>query len=81
MTGTLQVGDVVVVHNTYGKVKRMIDRKGKAIKKASGGDPVQILGISEAPEPGRIIEGVNNEKEANQKVAAILASEEAKAKQ
>jgi translation initiation factor IF-2 len=51
LTGTLSVGDVVVSHTTSGKIKRMIDRQGKAIKKAHGGQPVQILGISEAPMP------------------------------
>jgi translation initiation factor IF-2 len=56
MTGKLRVGDVVVIHNSYGKIKRMIDRTGKAIKEAHGGEPVLILGINDAPEPGRIAE-------------------------
>jgi len=34
MTGTLKVGDVLAIHNTFGRVKRMIDRTGKSIKKA-----------------------------------------------
>lgn len=71
LTGTLKVGDVIVVHNTYGKVKRMLDYKGKPMKKAVGGDPVMILGLNEIPEPGRVVEGVKNEKEAKEKVEII----------
>jgi len=75
MTGTLQVGDIVVVHNTYGKVRRMLDRTGKPIKKVTGGDPVMILGIQELPEPGRVVEVVESEKLATKKIEAIAAHE------
>jgi len=36
MTGTLKIGDIVVVHNTHGKIKRILDRTGKTIKQATG---------------------------------------------
>lgn len=75
MTGTLKVGDIVVAYNTYGKVRRMQDWKGKNIQKVIGGEPVQILGITHLPEPGRIIEVVSNEKEAQQRVAAVIEHE------
>ena len=77
LTWTLQVGDVIVVHNTYGKVKRMLNRKGKPIKKVSGGEPVMILWLSDIPEPGRIMEWVDNEKEAQKKVSLIQESVQA----
>lgn len=51
MTGTLHIGDVVVIHNTFGRVRRMLNRKGEMIKEATGGDPVVILGIQDLPEP------------------------------
>ncbi len=75
MTGTLQVWDIVVVHNTYGKVRRMLDWTGKPIKKVTGGDPVMILGIQELPEPGRVVEVVESEKLATKKIEAISAHE------
>jgi len=71
MTGTLKVGDIVVAYNTYGKVRRMKDRKGQNITEVTGGEPVQLLGITDLPEPGRIIEVVKNEKEAQVKIALI----------
>jgi len=78
MTGTLKVGDIVVAYNTYGKVRRMQNWKGQNILKAIGGEPVQVLGITSLPEPGRIVEVVKNEKEAQQKV--MLIQEQAKSR-
>ena len=43
MTGTLKVGDVLVTGTNYGKVRKMMNRKGEAIRIATGGDPVMIL--------------------------------------
>lgn len=71
LTGTLKVGDIVVVHNTYGKIRKMINSVGQAVRTASGWEPVQILGISEVPEPGRVIEVVANEKEAQKRIEVI----------
>ena len=73
MTGTMKIGDIVVAYNTYGKIRRMQNRKGQSMVSATGGDPVQILGITELPEPGRIIEVVKNEKEAQEKIALVQA--------
>lgn len=75
MTGTLKVGDIVVAYDTYGKVRRMQDWKGKSIVKAIGGEPIQILWITNLPEPGRIIEVVSSEKEAQQRIAAVVEFE------
>ncbi|MEI7562970.1 MAG: hypothetical protein WCJ39_04730 [bacterium] len=38
---------------------------------ATGGEPVQVLGITALPEPGRILEVVKNEKEAQERIAVI----------
>ncbi len=73
MTGTLKVWDIIVAYNTTGKIRRMQDRKWKNIQSATGWEPVQVLGISELPEPGRIVEVVKNEKEAHEKIALIQA--------
>lgn len=75
MTWTLNVGDVIVAYNTYGKVKRMQDWTWKTIKSAKGWEPVQILWISELPEAGRMVEVVKNEKEAHNKIDLIQAQE------
>lgn len=50
--GTLRVGDPVVVGSTYGKIRAMIDDKGKNVKKATPSMPVEILGISDVPNAG-----------------------------
>jgi len=71
MTGTLKIGNIVVAYNTYGKVRRMQNRKGQSVVQAMGGDPVQILGITHLPEPGRIVEVVKNEKDAQDKIALV----------
>lgn len=71
MTGTMKIWDIVVAYNTYGKIRRMQNWLGKSMVSAVGGEPVQILGITELPEPGRIVEVVKNEKEAQEKIAQI----------
>lgn len=75
LTGTLKMTDIIVAYNTYGKVKRMQNWRGQSIKEAKGGDPIQILGLSELPEAGRIVEIVKNEREAQQKVLDIQAQD------
>ena len=76
LTGTLKVGDIVVVHNTYGKIRKMINSHGVATRTATGGEPVQILGINHIPEPGRVVEVVANDKEAQKRIEIINASSE-----
>lgn len=76
LTGTLKVGDIVVVHNTYGKIRKMINSHGVATRTATGGEPVQILGINEIPEPGRVVEVVANDKEAQKRIEIINESSE-----
>ncbi|GHW02275.1 translation initiation factor IF-2 [candidate division SR1 bacterium] len=75
LTGTLQMGNIILAYNTYGKIKRMHDWKGMPITKAVGGEPVQVLGFSELPEAGRIVEVIQNEKEAQSKIAKIQEQE------
>jgi|GEM_PF-701018 len=77
LTGKLNVGDIIMVHNTYGKVKKMLDRTGKETKHVEGGDPVMILGLSDVPEAGRVAEVVANEREAQAKIAKIVEKERA----
>lgn len=81
MTGTLRIGDIVAIHNTYGRVRRMTDWTGKQIKEATWWDPVMILGIQDLPEPGRMAEVVNSDKEANSKISAIEEHEQSLSKE
>lgn len=53
----------------------MINFAGQAIRTATGGEPVQILGINQVPEPGRIVEVVANDKEAQKRIAIINDSQ------
>lgn len=77
MTGTMKVGDILMIHNTYGKVRKMLDWTGKEIKTSTGGDPVMILGMQDLPEPGRVAEVVNTERQAQQRIALVVETEKA----
>ncbi|MEG0005181.1 MAG: translation initiation factor IF-2 [Clostridium sp.] len=69
--GTLKVGDSIVVDSAYGKVRAMINDKGKNVKSAGPSMPVEVLGLSHAPSGGDIIYAVQDEKTARQ-VATIV---------
>ncbi len=71
MTWTLKIWDIVVAYNTTGKIRRMQNRKGQSITSAAWWEPVQVLGITDLPDPGRIVEVVKNEKEAQAKISLI----------
>lgn len=71
MSWTLKVGDIILAYNTTGKVRRMQNRMWHNITSATWWEPVQILGITDLPEPGHIVEVVSNEKEAQEKIALI----------
>ncbi len=62
--GTLHVGDVVAAGAAYGKVRAMIDDKGKRVKKATPSMPVEILGLNSVPNAGEIFQVKDNEKDA-----------------
>lgn len=51
-TGTLKVGDSIVAGHTHGRVRAMINDKGKRVKKAGPSTAVEILGLSDVPESG-----------------------------
>ncbi len=68
--GTLKIGDVVVAGTAVGRVRAMIDDKGRKIKKAGPAIPVEILGLSEVPEGGDVFYAVDDEKKAREVVEA-----------
>lgn len=62
--GTLKIGDPILCGTTHGKVKTMIDDKGKRIKVAPPSTPVKIIGLNAVPEAGDKLIVCDNEKEA-----------------
>jgi len=64
--GTLHVGDMVVCDVTYGKVRALIDDKGKRIKEAKPSIPVSVLGLSDVPNVGSKFNVVPTEKIAKE---------------
>ncbi|HVA87078.1 MAG TPA: translation initiation factor IF-2, partial [Candidatus Saccharimonadales bacterium] len=61
-TGTLRVGDTIVVGSTYGKVRALENDKGKRVQKAGPSSAVVVLGLAEVPEAGDILRAVADEK-------------------
>lgn len=62
--GTLKKGDSIVVGETFGRARSLTDSLGKDLKSAGPSMPVQILGLSDAPSPGEMLNKVKNEREA-----------------
>ncbi len=64
--GTLKVGDVFVVGAESGKVRALVDDKGRQLKKAEPSMPVEVLGISGTPSAGDQLQVVENESRARE---------------
>ncbi len=62
--GTLNLRDVVVIGEVWGKVRAMYDDRGRKLRKAEPSTPVQILGLNGLPEPGDTLSVVPDEKTA-----------------
>ena len=71
--GTLRVGDVFVAGPIAGKVRAMIDDKGRQVKEAAPSFPVEVLGLSGVPSAGDTLTVVENESRARE-VAAYRQS-------
>ena len=67
-TGTLEVGDNIVIGGIKGRVRAMFDHNGDRIQAAGPSTPVEIIGLSDLPEAGELFEVVENEREARQVV-------------
>ena len=64
--GTLRIGDVLLAGQHYGRVKAMFDHKGNKLKEAGPSTPVQMLGLSGAPQAGDTIKVYDTEREARE---------------
>ena len=67
--GTLRVGDIFVVGPIAGKVRAMIDDKGRQVKEAGPSVPVEVLGLSGVPSAGDTLTVVENEARAREVAA------------
>jgi len=77
-TGTLRVGDVIVVGETYGKVRALENAAGKRVSKAGPSSAVVVLGLADVPQAGDILRVVADEKEARAMVEARRAASAAR---
>ena len=64
--GTMRVGDIVVAGVAFGKVKALLDDRGRSVKEAKPGEPVVILGLSEVPGAGETLISVKTDKIARE---------------
>ncbi|MEX2512978.1 MAG: translation initiation factor IF-2 [Cyclobacteriaceae bacterium] len=64
--GTLKVGDVILAGQHFGKVKAMFDHLGKKVEAAGPSTPVQVLGLSGAPQAGDVFKVYDSEREARE---------------
>ena len=64
--GTLHVGDFISAGANYGRVRAMVNDKGKRVKEATPSMPVEILGLSDVPFAGEILVGHESDREAKQ---------------
>ena len=62
--GTLHQGDYVIVGNATGRVRAMVDDKGKTVKTAGPSVPVEIIGLDDVPQAGDELNAVEDEKMA-----------------
>lgn len=71
--GTLKIGDFVSAGASYGKVRAMIDDKGKRVKEAGPSMPVEILGLSDVPVAGEVFLAHENDKTAKSYAETYLS--------
>ena len=67
-TGTLNQGDILVIRNTYGKIRAMFDDQGDRIKSANPSTPVEVMGLHDIPEAGSIFKIAESDKFAKEMV-------------
>ncbi len=64
--GTLHTGDYIIAGTTVGRVRAMLDDKGRTVKTAGPSVPVEILGLSDVPAAGDILNAVKDERMARE---------------
>ena len=71
--GTLHVGDFIAAGACNGKVRAMMDDKGRRVKEAGPSTPVEILGLGDVPNAGEILMSFDSDKEAKNFAGAFVS--------
>ena len=71
--GTLHVGDFIAAGACSGKVRAMMDDKGRRVKEAGPSTPVEILGLGDVPNAGEILVAFDTDKEAKSFAATFVS--------
>lgn len=74
--GALNVGDVVIAGNSYGRLRAMFDFRGKPIRKAGPSSPVSVMGLSDVPQAGDLFRVAASDKEARAIVQERVQAEQ-----
>jgi len=64
--GTLKRGDIVVAGSAYGRVRALVNERGEQVQSAGPSEPVEVLGLDEAPSPGDVLAVVEDEARARE---------------
>ena len=76
--GTLRVGDAIAAGSAHGKVRAMMDDKGRRVKEAGPSVPVEILGLDDVPNAGEVVVCCKNEKESRSFAETFIAQNKVK---
>ena len=71
-TGTLKIMDNIIVGTTLGRIKTLIDHKGKKLRKLPPSCAAKISGLNVVPQSGDILQVMKNEKAAKEKIEQII---------
>ncbi len=72
-SGTLNVGDAVVVGSTFGRVRALVNDLGRRVKTVGPSAPVEITGLNEVPQAGDRFQAFKDEKKARQVGEGLMA--------
>ncbi len=73
--GTLKVGQVMAAGSSYGRVRAMIDDKGRRVREAGPSTPVEVLGLSSVPNAGEVFVICDSEKDAREFAETFVAQD------
>lgn len=76
--GTLRIGDAVAAGSAFGKVRAMMDDKGRRVREAGPSVPVEILGLNDVPNAGEVFVGCGNDKEARSFAETFISQSKVK---
>ena len=76
--GTLHVGDAIAAGSAHGRVRAMMDDKGRRVKEAGPSQPGEILGLNDVPNAGEVFVGCDSEKDARSFAETFIAQNKVK---